>query len=135
MWILCFPFSLLFFMSDFASSIIPGWHTTTDSFYLINSLIKLLLLSLVILGYLKLSKTNDKLSSKFFYSHFFLTLPSILFSKIPMFFLIGFNIDTNKIIQQIVIVGYIKIGLFILFLIGQILFFIHYYKTKKRLSN
>lgn len=135
LWVLCFPFSLLFCMNDFVSSVIPGWHTTIYPFYYLGSFIKLLLLSLVIFGYLKLSKTQDKLSSKFFYSHFFLTLPSILFSKIPISFLIEFDTNTVKMTNQIVTIGYIRIILFLLFLIGQIMFFIYYYKTKKRLSN
>ncbi len=135
LWILCFPFSILFYISDLTSSIIPGWHTTVNYFYYLNSFLKLLLLFFVIFSYWKLSKKQDRLSSKFFYFHFILTLPSILFSKIPMSFLIEFDTNIDKMIQQFTTINNIKMTLFILFLIGQILFFIYYYKTKKRLSN
>lgn len=50
-------------------------------------------------------------------------------------FLIEFDTNMDKMIQQFTTINNIKMPLFILFLIGQILFFIYYYKTKKRLSN
>jgi DNA integrity scanning protein DisA with diadenylate cyclase activity len=133
LFVILIPYSLLFLKSDFASSIIPGWHTTINSFNLIANILKLVLLFIVVIFYWKLSKIIKAMPFKYFILHLFLTIPSIIISKIPLIFFVNFdNQNLEKTINEIDNVNRIVIIINTLFIIGQILFGMYYYKTWKK---
>lgn len=124
--IVLFPFSVLFIKSDLVSSIIPGWHTTINSFWLLATVIKIVILSIVVLMYWKLNKIVKEIEVKFFILHLALTIPSILNSKIPLQSFIEFNRNNmEKTISELETVNLIVIALNVLFVVGQIAFGIY----------
>lgn len=132
LFIILIPYTAIFSQLDFISSIIPGWHTTINSFHLIANILKLFILFIILVMYWKLSKREIKMSKKLFSLHLILTVPSIFISKIPLLFFV--NYDSNnleKTIVQIETMNKIVIVLNSLFIVGQILFGIYYWKTSK----
>jgi hypothetical protein len=119
--VLTIPFS-----SDFATSVIPGWHTTIFSPYFIWQLIIIFLLLLSTIGYWLLSKRIDKINWRLFAFHFILTIPMLTFLKFPTIFL---NIDQTyqeKIIKVISLQRKLIPLVWTLFIIGQVLFVIYF---------
>lgn len=133
LFVILIPYSILFFQSDFASSIIPSWHTTINSFNLIANILKLVILFIVVIFYWKLTKIIKAMLLKYFILHLFLTIPSIIISKIPLIFFVNFdNKNLEKTVNEIDNVNRIVLIINTLFIIGQILFAIFYYKTWKK---
>ena len=131
--IILFPFSILFWNSDFASSVIPGWHTTIVSPYLTATMFKSILMLIVITFYWKLNKVVKEIDLKFFILHLVLTIPSIINSKIPLHSFVEFENDNfEKTIKEYEFVDSIVITLNILFVIGQIIFGIYYFKKMRQ---
>lgn len=131
--IILFPFSILFWNSDFASSVIPGWHTTIVSPYLTATMFKSILMLIVITFYWKLNKVVKEIDLKFFILHLVLTIPSIINSKIPLHSFVEFENDNfEKTIKEYEFVDSIVITLNILFVIGQIIFGIYYTKKMRQ---
>nr|WP_315195071.1 hypothetical protein [uncultured Flavobacterium sp.] len=132
LFVILIPYSVIFFEFDFAASIIPGWHTTINSFNLIANLIKLIALFIVLILYWKLSNFKEEMKIKVFILHLILTIPSIFISKIPLSNFINFNSrNVEETLTKIENLNRIVILINILFLIGQILFGIYYYKMWK----
>jgi hypothetical protein len=132
LFVILIPYSLLFFLSDFVSSIIPGWHTTINSFNLIANIIKLIVLFIVLILYWKLSNFQKEMKIKVFILHLILTIPSIFISKIPLSNFVNFDSrNVEKTLTEIENLNRIVILINILFIIGQILFGIYYYKMWK----
>ena len=100
--------------SDYATSVVPGWHTTIFPPFAVGQFIVVLSLLGVIFGYYKLSRRTDTINWKLFIIHFLLTVPLIL--------LLMFNTyiytDINPMIT-------IPVSIF-MFIIGQIVFLLHY---------
>lgn len=133
LFVILIPYSLLLFQSDYVSSIIPGWHTTINSFNLIANILKLVLLLIVIIFYWKLTKIIKVMPFKYLILHLFLTIPSIIISKISLLFFVNFdNQNLEKTINEIDNVNRIVIIINTSFIIGQILFGIFNYKTWKK---
>ena len=133
--IILFPFSILFWNSDFASSVIPGWHTTIISPYLTATIFKFIVMLVVITFYWKLNKAVKEIDFKFFALHLALTIPSIINSKISLHSFVEFDRNNfEKTIREYEIIDSIVIALNILFIIGQIIFGI-YYSKKMRQKN
>jgi hypothetical protein len=131
--VILIPYSILFYQSDFVLSIIPGWNTTINSFNLIATIFKLTILLVVLILYWKLTKLEEEMKVKIFISHLFLTIPSIFISKFSLSNFI--NYDSNnveKFITEIENINRLVIIINLLFVIGQILFGIYYYKILKR---
>lgn len=139
LFVILIPYSIIFLESDFLASVIPGWHTTINSFNIIANVIKLILLFIVLILYWKLSNFQKELKIQFFILHLILTIPSIFISKIPLSYFI--NIDSRnaeKTLTEIENLNRTVILINILFLLGQILFGIYYYKiwkSKKQNNN
>lgn len=133
LFVILIPYPLLFSQSDFISSIIPSWNTTVNSFKLISNILKLIFLLIVLLFYWKLTKVIEKMPFNLFVLHLFLTIPSIFISKVPLISFVNFdNKNIEKTINELDNVNRIVLIINVLFIIGQILFGIYYYKTLKK---
>lgn len=129
-----FPYYILVLSinSDFLYSIIPGWNTTIIPARLISNLIKLVILLVVGFYYWKLSKTNTEINLKYFTIHLVLTIPAIVITKLNLYHFIPLNLSQSDIfLSQIRTVVYINMFVNLLFLTGQVLFWIFYIKLQK----
>ena len=124
--LLTIPFSF-----DFATSVVPGWHTTIFPPYFIWGLIVVIVLLLVTIGYWLLSKCTDKINWTLFTIHFFLTIPTIIFLKFPTILLDVQLTDQDKLIKAIEFRMKLIPIAWVLFIVGQILFLIYYVRTIK----
>ncbi|SHL84378.1 hypothetical protein SAMN05444366_1755 [Flavobacterium saccharophilum] len=127
-----FPYCIIYLQSDFLSSIIPGWNTNITGIKIVSNLIKFLILSIVTFYYWKLSKIKLEINYKIFLIHLLLTFPAIIATKLYLYDFINMNFkDLEGFTSQIKIVVYIRIFTNILFLLGQILFWIFYVRFLK----
>jgi hypothetical protein len=132
LFVILIPYSTIFLEFDFVASIIPGWHTTIHSFNFIANIIKLALLFIILILYWKLSNFQKEIKIQYFILHLILTVPSIFITKFPLLNFI--NIDSRNIekaLSQIENLNRSVILINALFVIGQILFGIYYYKMWK----
>jgi hypothetical protein len=122
--VLTIPFSF-----DFATSVVPGWHTTIYPPYFAWTAITIIILMFVTIGYWLLSKKIDKINWVLFIVHFILTIPTIIFIKFPVMFLNVNKINQDELIKNISLrVKLIPIAHWI-FIAGQILFLIYFIRT------
>lgn len=124
--LLTIPFSI-----DFATSVVPGWHTTIFPPYFIWGLIAFIVLLLVTIGYWLLSKRTDKINWTLFAIHFLLTIPTIIFLKFPTILLDVQLTDQDKLIRAIEFRMKLIPIAWTLFIVGQILFLIYYVRIIK----
>jgi hypothetical protein len=124
--VLTIPFSF-----DFATSVVPGWHTTIFPPYFIWGLFVMIVLLLVTIGYWLLSKRTDKTNWTLFAIHFALTIPTIIYLKFPSILLDVQTTDYDKLIKAIEFRMKLIPVAWILFIAGQILFLIYYIRTIK----
>lgn len=125
--LLTIPFSF-----DFATSVIPGWHTTIFPPYFIWGLIVVIVLLLVTIGYWLLSKRTYKISWTLFAIHFALTIPTIIYLKFPSILLDMQLTDQEKWIRAIEFRMRLIAVAWSLFIVGQILFLIYFFRTIKQ---
>ena len=125
--LLTIPFSF-----DFATSVVPGWHTTIFPPYFIWGLIVLIVLFLVTIGYWLLSKRTDKTNWTLFAIHFALTIPTIIYLKFPSILLDVQFTDQEKLIRAIEFRTRLIPVAWTLFIVGQLLFFIYFIRTIKQ---
>jgi len=124
--LLTIPFSF-----DFATSVVPGWHTTIYPPYFIWGLILIVVLLLVTIGYWLLSKRVDKINWTLFAIHFILTIPTIIFLKFPSVFLNVQQTSQDEILKSISFrIKLIPVA-WTLFFVGQVLFLVYYIRTIK----
>lgn len=127
--ILTIPFSFDEFSLEFATSVVPGWHTTIlPPYFLINLIVSLIML-FVIIFYWKISKKTNRVNLKIFFIHLLLTIPAIIEIAWPL-------IIDNLLMQHIESIGFQSIvslitAPYILFIGGQIIFFVYYIRTFK----
>ena len=124
--LLTIPFSF-----DFATSVVPGWHTAIFPPYFIWGLIVFIVLLLVTIGYWLLSKRTDKINWTLFAIHFLLTIPTVIFLKFPSILLDVQLTDQDKLIKAIEFLMKLIPVAWTLFIVGQILFLIYYVRTIK----
>lgn len=125
--LLTIPFSF-----DFATSVVPGWHTTILPPYFIWGLIVVFVLLLVTIGYWLLSKRTDKINWTLFAIHFLLTIPTIIFLRFPTILLDVELTDQDKLIRAIEFRMKIIPIAWTLFIIGKILFLVYFIRTIKQ---
>jgi hypothetical protein len=120
---------LLFFLFpfDFATSVVPGWHTTIFPPHFFLWLVIIIFLFLSTIGYWFLAKRVGKINWMSFFVHLVLNIPSLIFIKFPSFFLdlevlYVFDLSKTLLIKSILLV-------LILFMIGQALFVIHFVRN------
>jgi hypothetical protein len=128
--LLTIPFSF-----DFATSVVPGWHTTFFPPYFIWGLIVIIVFLLVIIGYWLLSKRTDKINWTLFAIHFALTIPTIIYLKFPTILLNVQMTNQNELIKAIELRMKLIPAAWTLFIAGQILFLIYYIRTIKTKRN
>ncbi len=136
LFVISIPYTHFLYQFDCVSSIIPGWHTTINSFGYIESILKLVFLFIAIILYWKLNKITKKMPINYFLLHCILTLPSIIISKVPLVLFVNFDKQNlEKTISEINISNRITIIINTLFLIGQIIFGTYFYKIWIKQKN
>jgi hypothetical protein len=122
--LLTIPFSF-----DFATSVVPGWHTTIFPPYFVWGISVVIFLLVATIGYWLLTKRADKISWTLFAFHSILTIPTLIYLKFPTIFLDVHQTNQEGIMKEI----YLRIKLipfsWALFIVGQILFIIYYIRT------
>ena len=106
--------SFLPLSSDYATSVVPGWHTTIFPPYAFGQFILIVSLAGVSFGYWKISKRTDTINWKLFFIHFIMTIPLLILLKFDTY---SFAYINPMITVPVSI---------IMFIIGQIVFLIHY---------
>ena len=124
--LLTMPFSF-----DFATSVVPGWHTTIFPPYFIWGLFVIIILLFVTIGYWLLFKRTDKTNWTLFAIHFALTIPTIIYLKFPSILLDVQSTDQREWIRAIDFRMKLIPVACILFIVGQILFLIYFIRTLK----
>lgn len=127
LFLLAIPFSF-----DFATSVVPGWHTTIFPPYFIWGLIVITVLLLVTIGYWLLSKWTDKTNWTLFAIHFVLTIPTVIYLKFPSILLDIQLTDQDELIKAINFRMKLIPIAWTLFIVGQILFLIYFIRTIKQ---
>lgn len=122
-------FSFDNFSLEFATSVVPGWHTTIfPPYFLINLIVSIIML-LVTIAYWKLSRKIKKISWAVFITQLVLTIPavlSILFPTLIDKLLFQYDEPINlRLILWIILLPYV------LFVVGQVFFFFNYLRTIK----
>ena len=115
--------------SDYATSVVPGWHTTIFSpFFLINIVAAIIML-LVTIGYLKLGKRDFQIKWVVFLIHLLLTIPAIIIFRFPILFL-DFWVNGQSNPSDVVtrVANYTMIAL-VLFVAGQVFFAVYFFKS------
>ncbi len=125
--LLTVPFSF-----DFATSVVPGWHTTIFPPYFIWGLVVIVVLLLVTIGYWLLSKRTDKTNWTLFAIHFVLTIPTTIYLKFPSILLDVQLTDQNKLMKAIHFRMKLIPIAWTLFIVGQILFVIYFIRIIRR---
>ena len=122
LWLLLItPFSF-----DFATSVVPGWHTTIFPPYFIFGFAVLIVLRFVTIGYWLLLKRVSRIDMILFVSHFILTIPTIIFLKFPSILLDVQQTNKNELIESLAFRIRLIPKVWMLFLVGQVLFLIYY---------
>ena len=122
--LLTIPFSF-----DFATSVVPGWHTTIFPPYFTWGLIVMIVLLLVTIGYWLLSKRTDRINGILFAIHFALTIPIVIYLKFPSIFLDVQLSNQQELTKAIAFRMKLIPIAWILFIGGQILFLFYYTRT------
>ena len=117
------------FPFDFATSVVPGWHTTIFPPYFIWAFIVTIVLILVTIGYWLLSRRVDKINWTLFAFHFALTIPSVIFLKFPSIFLNTHLNNVDEVMGGISLRMKLIPATWTLFIIGQVFFAIYFIRT------
>lgn len=125
--LLSIPFSF-----DFATSVVPGWHTTIYPPYLVWTLIVVIALLLAAIGYWVLSKRQDKINRTFYVIHIALTIPTVVYLKFPTIFLDANLSDQNELLKALEFRMKLIPITWILFAVGQLLFLIYFIRRIKQ---
>lgn len=117
---ICLFMSFFPLSSDYATSVVPGWHTTIFPPYFILQFIVVLIILLVSFAYWKLSTITGTINWIFFIIHFILTIPAIIYLKYGLMIFNSVTISKDELLIPIS------------FVIGQILFIVHYVRSLQR---
>jgi hypothetical protein len=109
----------ILFPFDFATSVVPGWHTTIFPPHFILWLVVIIFLFLSTIGYWFLAKRVGKINWMSFFVHLVLTIP---FYFLDLEELYAFDLSKTLLIKSILLV-------LIPFMIGQALFVIHFVRN------
>jgi hypothetical protein len=124
--LLTIPFSF-----DFATSVVPGWHTTVFPPFFVWTVILAIILLFVTIGYWLLSSRVDKMNWILFAIHFMLTVPTVIFIKFPSILLDVQETNQEELLQALSLrITLIPVA-WTLFIIGQILFVIYFIRITK----
>jgi hypothetical protein len=122
--LLTIPFSF-----DFATSVVPGWHTTIFPPYFTWRLIVMIVLLLVTIGYWLLCKRTGTINWTLFAIHFALTIPIVIYLKFPSI-LLDVQLSNQQELTKAIVFRMKLIPIaWILFIGGQILFLFYFTRT------
>jgi hypothetical protein len=125
--LLTIPFSF-----DFATSVVPGWHTTVFSPYFIWEVIVIIFLLLVTIGYWVLSKRAGKINWALFAIHIVFTIPTVTYLKFPSILPDVQLTDQDKLIKAINLQIKIIPIVWTLFIVGQFLFLVYFIRKSRQ---
>jgi hypothetical protein len=125
--LLTIPFSF-----DFATSVVPGWHTTIYPPYFIWTLALVVVLLFVVIGYWLISKRVDKTNWTLFIIHHLLTIPTVIFIKFPSILLDVHQTDRDELIRSLALRVKLIPWAEGLFVVGQIFFLVYFIRTIRR---
>jgi hypothetical protein len=117
------------FSRGYATSVVPGWHTTIWPPYFICLIIVTIVLILVTIGYWLLFRRTDKTNPVLFAIHFLLTIPAIIYLIFPSIFLDARVTDENDLMEAIQFRIKAVLVAWGIFIIGQLLFLIYYIRV------
>ena len=122
--VLRIPFSF-----DYATSVIPGWHTTIFPPYLTGIFVVVIILIFVTIGYWLLSRRVDKTNWTLFIIHLLVTIPTIIFIRFPFILLPAQQTSQPELLTNISTrINLIPIASWI-FIASQIIFLIYFIRT------
>jgi hypothetical protein len=125
--LLTIPFSF-----DFATSVVPGWHTTIYPPYFIWTLALVVVLLFVVIGYWLISRQVNKVNWALFITHLLLTIPTIIFIKFPSILLNLDEPNRDQLIRSLVLRVRLIPWAEGLFAVGQILFLVYFIRTIRK---
>ena len=126
------PWSLNLVSFDYATSVVPGWHTTIyPPLFLIDILLSVFVL-IDALGYLRLARKIDSTNWPVFITHLMLTIPATILLKFPMTFLYVLESEPE---QLIALEAQFTWFAYFLFIAGQVFFALYYFKTKRLIEK
>jgi hypothetical protein len=126
------PWSLNLVSFDYATSVVPGWHTAIyPPLFLIDIILSVLLL-IDVLGYLQLANKIDSINWLVFITHLMLTIPATILMKFPMALLYLSNPEPE---QLIVLEAQFTWFAYCLFIAGQVFFAFYFFKTKRLIGK
>jgi hypothetical protein len=125
-----FPVNMDHFV-ELSTPILPGWHTTIYQSSIKESIFISTILLMICVLYWKLIKRNDKIPIGIFFAHFFCSLPTLVFFKIPIiYFLPILNIDNIvEFSERTQLFLAIQMLAYVLFSISQIFLMIYLLKN------
>ncbi len=125
--------SLLFPFNHDTSSVVPGWHTTIWPPEFIFSLISIIILVFVSIGYWLLSKKVEKANWILFSIHFVCTISTIIFIKFPLLLVAMFTrITDQEPLRMWKLFIYLMPVAYLFFIAGQVIFAVYFFRTLKR---
>ncbi len=117
---------------DFATSVVPGWHTTIYPPYFLASAIIFISILFSVIAYWLLLKKNAKISWAIFFIHLVLTIQVVIINRFPNLFLDIQNIEKKKIIGQLSLLSDLIMLSYFLFIAGQFLFVVYFVKAMRK---
>lgn len=119
------------FSSEFATSIVPGWHTTIFPPYFIWTILVMVALLFGAIGYWLLSKRTKSVNWILFCFHAMLTIPAIIHYRFPTLFINRHFRSGDDQLEEIAFSIKLLELVWAAFVAGQVLFFIYFIRTIK----
>ena len=110
----------------FATSVVPGWHVTVLPPLFIWTSILAIVFIFVAIGYWLLNQHAKPISWTFFIIHLLLTLPAVIFIKLPTIFLEFDTTNQEILLHRLSIRMAFIPWAWVLFTIGQIIFLVSF---------
>jgi hypothetical protein len=114
------------FSFDYATSVVPGWHTTILPPYFIAGIIVTITLLTDYFIFMKLTKINSITPKKIVIAHFIITTVMVIFLKYPELYFDFINSE-HSITEIISIMENIKYA-FLSFIVLQIIYYFYLLK-------
>jgi hypothetical protein len=113
------------FSFDFATSVVPGWHTTIYPPQFVFAVAVLLVLIFCVIGYWLSANRVDKTNWVLFVLHLTLTIPAVILVKCPWLLLDLQQANEKELLQRLPFIMRLLFWLRWLLLTGQALFVVY----------
>lgn len=135
-----FAFILLLFFFipsnlEFASSVVPGWHTTIFPPYTISNFTILFIIIVNVIVYYLLGKKKVQLNTLLVVAHFLVSLATVALMQSPELFLFEGNYDIEIITNRAIRIEEARKYLLFSLIVIEIPFLYWCLKTAKRSKN